>query len=384
MNVVLEYLRKHQDDMLADLRELVERESPTTDKPLVDDMAVLVAAYAERMSGGRATILPQAEWGNHVRVEIDGAAGEAGPTHPNLLLVGHFDTVWPAGTLAQMPFRVDGGRAYGPGAFDMKAGLVQGFWALRALREVGAGFPPVVFLLNSEEEMGSPTSRSLIEEEARRAAVCMVLEPSSGGAVKTARKGVGIFHVHVTGKAAHAGSDPFEGVSAIEELCRLTLDLHEQTSRESGTTVNVGVVRGGTRSNVIAASAEAEVDLRVATTAEAVRMERLILDLGPHNLRAKVAVEGGMNRPPMERTARVVRLYEHTRALAAELGFPLREASVGGGSDGNFCAAVNPSVIDGLGAVGAGGHALHEHVLIGHLAPRAALLARLLQTVLTI
>jgi glutamate carboxypeptidase len=296
-------------------------------------------------------------------------------------MVGHFDTVWPAGTLAHMPFQVEDGQARGPGVFDMKAGLVQAFWALRALRETGSRHPPVVFLLNSDEEIGSPGSRPLIEEEARKAALSMVLEPSFHGALKTARKGVGMFTVHVTGRASHAGSEPSEGVSAIEEACRITLELHAETNAETGTTVNVGVFRGGTRGNVVAAEAVLEVDLRVATESEAQRMTRAILGLRPHHPDARVQVSGGMNRPPMERTPDVVRLFEHARALARELGIELQEASVGGGSDGNFCALVNPAVLDGLGAVGDGAHALSEHVLIEHMVPRATLVARLLETV---
>jgi glutamate carboxypeptidase len=340
----------------------------------MDAFADFLAGYASRMTGGTAEVIERERWGNHVRLRV--GDGHEKP----VLMVGHFDTVWPAGTLAQMPFEVENGTARGPGVFDMKAGLVQGFWALRALRETGFALPPVVFLLNSDEEVGSPSSRPLIEEEARKAALSMVLEPSFHGALKTARKGVGMFTVHVTGRASHAGSEPFEGVSAIEEACRITLDLHGQTSRQSGTTVNVGVFRGGTRGNVVAAEAELEVDLRVATGAEAERMTMAILGLRPRHPGTIVRVSGGMNRPPMERTPEVVTLFERARGLARELGIELQEASVGGGSDGNFCALVNPAVLDGLGAVGDGAHALSEHVLIEHMVPRATLVARLLET----
>jgi glutamate carboxypeptidase len=381
MSAILDYLEQHRADMLADLREFVEQESPTTDKPRADAFAEFVAAYAERMTGGRSTLVANTGWGNHVlvRAGVPESTAEGSPSPPHVLLVGHFDTVWPAGTLEELPFRVEDGRARGPGVFDMKAGLVQGFWAIRALRQTEGGVPPLVFVLNSDEEVGSPSSQALIEEEARRAALCMVLEPSFDGALKTARKGVGIFKVRVEGRASHAGSEPFEGVSAIEEICRLTLDLHACTDRDTGTTVNVGVIAGGTRTNVVAAHAEADVDLRVASREEADRMERLILGLKPHHPEARVVVEGGMNRPPMERTPRIAQLYEQARALATELGFDLPEASVGGGSDGNFCAAVNPSVVDGLGAVGGGGHARSEHVVVEEMPRRAALVAALLR-----
>jgi glutamate carboxypeptidase len=370
---VRDWLEGRRDEMVDDLREFVERETPTTDKKRMDAFADYLAGYASRMTGGSAEVIEQEQWGNHVRLRV--GDGNQRP----VLMVGHFDTVWPAGTLGQMPFGPEDGKARGPGVYDMKAGLVQGFWALRALREAGSRHPPVVFLLNSDEEVGSPGSRPLIEEEARSAALSMVLEPSFHGALKTARKGVGMFTVHVTGRASHAGSEPFDGVSAIEEACRITLDLHRQTSRESGTTVNVGVFRGGTRGNVVAAEAELEVDLRVATASEAERMTAAILSLRPRHPGASVRVSGGMNRPPMERTSEVVALVERARALARELGIVLQEASVGGGSDGNFCALVNPAVLDGLGAVGDGAHALSEHVLIEHMVPRAALVARLLE-----
>lgn len=374
MTELLEYLLRHQEDMLADLRRFVERESPTTDKEAADGFAGFLAGEAERLTGGRAARVEQETWGDHLLLHVGGESG------PPLLLVGHYDTVWPSGTLGTMPFRVDGGRARGPGVFDMKGGLVQGLWAIRALRELGLSHPPLTFLLNSDEEVGSPSSRQLIEREAERSAACLILEPSFHGALKTARKGVGIFGLHVTGRPSHAGSEPFAGVSAIDEICRQVLQLHSFTSRQTGTTVNVGVISGGTRSNVVAAEASAQIDLRVATHGEAERVSNAILGLRPHHQQATVRIEGGMNRPPMERTARIAGLFDHARGLGAGLGIDLEEASVGGGSDGNFCATVNPSVIDGLGAVGDGAHAFDEHLVIEEMAPRAALLGRLLET----
>jgi glutamate carboxypeptidase len=376
MSAINNFLVARRTQILADLEDFVTRESPSDDKPRLDAFAEFLRGYAERMSSGVATVLPQERQGNHVRLQVGGTNGTA-----PIFMVGHFDTVWPVGTLQQMPFRVEDGLVRGPGVFDMKAGLVQALWAMRAVRETGERLPPIIFLFNSDEEIGSPTSRPLIEEEARRAHVSLVLEPAFHGALKTARKGVGIFTVEVTGRAAHAGSEPWEGVSAIDEAARLTLQLHAASGGKDDPTVNVGVVQGGTRGNVVAASARMEVDLRVTTNADAERMCALVQGLKPHHPDAVVRVTGGMNRPPMERTERVVQLFRHARSLAAELGFQLEEAEVGGGSDGNFCAGVNAAVLDGLGAVGDGGHALTEHVQVEHIVPRAALVARLLQTI---
>ncbi|HKF18813.1 MAG TPA: M20 family metallopeptidase [Candidatus Dormibacteraeota bacterium] len=373
MNHLLEFLCGHRDDMVVELRSFVEHETPSTDKARLDAFASLIAHRAEQLTGGRARVIEQEAAGGHVHVQV-------GDGDRPVVLLGHYDTVWPLGTLERMPFRVKDGVARGPGAFDMKAGLVQALWALHALREAGGRLPPVALLVNSDEELGSPTSRALIETEARRAAAVLVLEPSQAGAVKTARKGVGLFNIEVTGRAAHAGADPLAGISAIDELARLVLAIRAQTNGGNGTTMNVGVIRGGTRANVVAAHASAEVDLRVVTSAEAERVSAAILELRPHHPGAVVRITGGLNRPPMERTAQIAELFEHARGLAAEIGFPLDEAMTGGGSDGNFAAAVGAPVLDGLGAVGGGAHALTEHVLVEHMPPRAALLARLIET----
>src|ERR687890_484769 len=257
LNHTLEYLEEHRNDMLQDLQRFVEMETPSTNKRLLDDFAQFLTGYAGSAVGGRAEVLPTEGSGNNVRVRWGGEYGE-----PLLLLLGHFDTVWAQGTLEKMPFGVVDGVATGPGVFDMKCGLVQGFWAVRALREVEGIERPVVFLCNSDEEVGSPNSRALIEEEARRARAVLVLEPSLDGALKTARKGVGRFRIRVAGRPSHAGLDPEGGISAVEEMARLILELHGHTNFETGTTVNVGVVSGGTRYNVIAAEASAEVDVR--------------------------------------------------------------------------------------------------------------------------
>jgi glutamate carboxypeptidase len=376
-NRFLGFLQEHHDEMLEDLKRFVERETPSTDKRLCDDFAEFLADYATSVTGGRPEILPVSGSGNHVRI----IWGEGNGDLP-IFLLGHYDTVWPAGTLKTMPFEVKDGVAKGPGVFDMKCGLVQGFWAVRALREVAGIERPVVFLCNSDEELGSPTSRALIEDEARRAATVLVLEPSLDGALKTARKGAGRFYITVRGRSAHAGVDPTGGISAIEELARLTLQLHSHSDPQgTGTTVNVGVVAGGTRYNVIAAEASAEVDVRVATQAEAERMTGLMSGLEPHNPDTSVQVEGGMMWPPMERSEKIAELFDRARVLAGEIGFELEEGMTGGASDGCYCAALGVPVLDGLGAVGGGAHAVDEHVKVADMVPRATLVARLLETV---
>ncbi len=372
MSELLAFLSSHQADMLEDLRRFVEQESPSDDKGRLDGFARFLARHAESMTGGRAALIANPSGGDHVRIEL-GSRGTP------ILLVGHFDTVWPVGTLERLPFAVHDGMATGPGSFDMKAGLVQGFWALRALREVAGFSGHVVFFCNSDEELGSPTSRDRIEAEASAASTALILEPSQEGSLKTARKGVGIFHLEVNGRAAHAGLDPFAGVSAIDELARLILDLHAITSEESGVTVNVGAIRGGTRSNVTAADASAEIDLRVVDGEQAGEVTARILGLRPHNPEAAVRVTGGMNRPPMERTERTVELFQSARGIARELGFDLGEVMVGGGSDGNFTAAFC-STLDGLGAVGGGAHADDERVSVTDMPRRAALVAHLIQS----
>ena len=234
-------------------------------------------------------------------------------------------------------------------------------------------------MCNSDEEIGSPTSRGLIEADAQRAAAVLVLEPSGDGALRTARKGVGIFQIRVTGRAAHAGADPLSGLSAIDELCRLVLELHAESDHDLGTTFNVGVIQGGTRYNVVAAEAVADFDMRVSTEAEAKRMTAFIESLKPKDPDTRVAVTGGLRWPVMERTTTTVALFGRARAIARELGFDLEESQSGGASDGNFCADVGASVLDGLGAVGGGAHADHEHVVVSRLPERAALVARLLE-----
>ena len=375
LNRTLEYLEEHRNDMLEDLQRFVEMETPSTNKRLLDDFAEFLTSYAGSAAGGRVEVLPTEGSGNNVRVRWGREDGE-----PAILLLGHYDTVWSEGTVEEMPFGVADGVATGPGVFDMKCGLVQGFWAVRALREVAGVNRPVAFLCNSDEEIGSPNSRALIEEAACRAHTVLVLEPSLNGALKTARKGVGRFRIRVAGRPSHAGLDPEGGISAVEEMARLILELHGHTNLETGTTVNVGVVKGGTRYNVVAAQASAEVDVRAVTLTEAERMNEVISALKPHHPEARVSVEGGQIWPPMERTEKTEELFERARQLAEELGFNLQEGLAGGASDGCLCAAVGAPTLDGLGAVGGGAHAADERVDVESIPLRAALVARLIET----
>jgi glutamate carboxypeptidase len=299
---------------------------------------------------------------------------------PPALLLCHMDTVWPAGTLAARPFRVEEGRAYGPGSYDMKAGIVIAEFALRAVRDLGLRLPrPVLLLLTADEEVGSKVSRPLIEEMAHRSQYVLVLEPSLGtGALKTARKGVGRFTVEIVGRAAHAGVEPEKGLSAVLELAHQIVYLQGLADAGQGTTINVGVVRGGTRSNVVPAYAEAEVDVRVWTMAEAGRVTEGIKNVQPHIPGIQLRVQGGLGRPPMERTTASAVLFRRAQEIGRQLGLDLGETSTGGGSDANFTAALGIPTLDGLGAIGDGGHADHEHVLIDSLPERAALLTALL------
>ena len=296
------------------------------------------------------------------------------------MLLGHFDTVWNVGQLERMPLRRDGDRLYGPGVFDMKAGIALGMLATRALLECA---PPqgtrIVMLWTTDEETGSATSRALLETEAAQSEAVLVLEPAlPGGALKTRRKGCGEYDLVVHGVAAHAGVDPGKGVSAIGELARQILAIETLQDLERGVSVNVGVVSGGTRTNVVAEQARARIDARAPTGADADRIDAAMRGLTPHLKGTRLEVTGGFGRPPMERTPGVARLFELASGAGRDLDLEITEGSTGGGSDGNFCAALGIPTLDGLGAVGDGAHALHEHVIIPELVPRAALLATLL------
>jgi glutamate carboxypeptidase len=346
------------------LRELVEIESPSY-SPGVADVAARVGVELERF-GGEVTPFE----GGHLRAELP---GEGTP----LLLSAHCDTVWPDETLQQMPFRVEGATAYGPGAYDMKAGLVV---MLEAIRLAGAGRRALRVFLTGDEEMGSRTGRPLIEQAADGVAAAFVVEPpGKTGNLKTSRKGLGRFTVTITGRASHAGTSRAEGVSAIEEIAHQILALHALTDDGAGTSVNVGVVSGGTSENVVAAQAEARIDVRVATIADRDRLEGILAGLSPVNPEAKLELGGGWTRPPLERSEGAAALFERARDYGRELGLELEEESSAGGSDGNLIGALGVPVLDGLGAQGAGAHSTDEHVELDSIPVRAELLGRLLQ-----
>jgi glutamate carboxypeptidase len=374
---VLRWLTERQGEMIASVREMVLRESPTQNKHACDALCSHLAEEFECL-GGDARIHRQRSAGNHLQVNFAGGKGRK-----PVLLLCHFDTVYDVGTLRTMPWREENGRLYGPGVFDMKSGIAQMMFALWASREVRGGLPrPVTVLLVSDEEGGSASSRALTEKLARQSAAVLVCEPAGpGGALKTARKGVGSFLVKVTGHAAHSGLDFEKGHSAILELAHQIHAISRLTDLKRGVTLNVGVIRGGTRTNVIAAEAEAEVDLRIARKADGAVMERRIRRLRPVNPKCRIEIEGGINRPPMERTKHVVALFDLAREIARELGFPLAEIAVGGGSDGNFTGGIGIPTLDGLGAVGEGAHATHESVVAAELPRRAALLAGLIEAI---
>lgn len=367
------------------LGRFVRIESPTDDPEAtarMGDAAVaaltgdartfLAEALASRVPGTNAGP-PR---GPHVLVRIPGARATETP----LLLLGHLDTVWAHGTLEEIPFRIEDGVARGPGVYDMKAGLVQTVWALRVLdREGLRPRRPLTILWNSDEEAGSAASRDCIEAEASRAAACLVMEPSlPGGGAKTSRRGVGILGVTVRGRAAHAGLEPERGINAIVELARIVDTAHALSAPERGVTVNVGLIRGGSRTNVVPAEATAAVDIRMDTPEAGERLIAALRELGASHPEAEVEWTGGVNRPALVRNAGVAALYERARRLAAELDWDLGEGSAGGGSDGNIVAGVGVPVLDGLGPAGDGAHARHEQVVTADLPRRAALLAALL------
>lgn len=374
-SALLDFMDEHQSAMLDLLRRMVEIESPSDDKDAVDKLGKFLGEEFFRL-GGKVVFDPQTESGHHLRAEFSGKAGKP------ILLLGHFDTVWPMGTLKSMPFRVEGGRAFGPGIYDMKAGITMMIFALRALRSSGAVHRPVTILLDTDEEVGSPTGRPLVEAVAKECEAVLVLEPSQGpqGHLKTARKGVGDYTLRVRGRAAHAGVDFEKGHSAIVELSRQIVEVTKFTDLSRGITVNPGVIHGGTRTNVVAAEACAEVDIRIARAADAAELEQKFAALRPFDPNCSLEVSGGLNRPPMERTEGTVSLFRLAQQHAAALGIPLDEASTGGGSDGNFTSALGLPTLDGLGAVGEGAHAVNESIVLSELPRRTALLACLLQS----
>jgi glutamate carboxypeptidase len=382
----LAYFGQRRDDMVSTIQELVELESPSDDKAAVDRVAEVVAAKFSQL-GGAVRVHEAKNFGNHLQVDFPGmsGSGKSSPAQSDskpVLLLGHYDTVYPLGTLATMPCRVQDDRLTGPGVLDMKSGIALMLHAIQGLQYWHGELPrSVTVLLVSDEEVGSDSSRAITEALAKKSAAVLVLEPSYGlrGAVKTGRKGVGEYSVKVTGKASHAGLDFKKGVNAIVELARQIERVSSFTDLNKGLTVNVGIVSGGSRTNVVPAEAAAHIDVRIARLKDAEGIDKKIRGLRAFNRKCKIEISGGINRPPMERTAGVASLYARAEDIARELGWKLEEAVVGGGSDGNFTAALGIPTLDGLGGVGDGAHAIHEHILISELPRRAALLAGLIE-----
>ncbi len=368
---------------LERLGALVSIDSPTSDKDGVDRVGALLAGEL-RAAGAAVTTIPQRAAGDLVRAAF-GPPGGPGGVRPALVL-GHLDTVWPRGEAARRPFRVDGAWAKGPGVFDMKVGLVLCLLLARACwKGVLRPRRPVVCLFSGDEETGSPAARPHIETEARAAFYVLGLEPCNpDGGAKTERKGVGRLVVEVTGVPAHAGIEPDKGVNAIEELAAQVLAVKLLEDRATGTTLQTGLIGGGVAKNVVAPKARAEFDVRVPTPHEWTRVETSVLALRPRNPRARLGVEALLTHPPMVRTSAIVSLLEQARRVAGQVGFALGEGATGGGSDGSYCAALGVPVLDGLGVEGEGAHAESERVRLDRIAPRAALLAGLLEQVVTI
>ena len=372
-NVTLETAR---EAMVADLTAYIEQETPSDDLELLRRGFDWVQDFLEsRLGAPEMSERHEDDVHGPVGVNVYGARNGA---TGHVAVLCHYDTVWPAGTLSNWPVTIEGDRLTGPGCFDMKAGLVQFVWGLKTAYESGLPVPRVSLVLNGDEEIGSPASRPIIEQVAREADAVLVFEASADAAVKTARKGVGMFRVEVAGVESHAGLDPERGVSAIDEVSRVVRSLHDAADLNAGTSVNVGLISGGSRSNVTAGHAEGQVDVRVSTQAEADRIDALLEGLEPHNPAASIHVTGEWNRPVMPRTEGNARLYTLAREEAGALGFDLAEISVGGASDGNFASALGLPVLDGLGAVGEGAHARHEWVSVDGMVQRAALAARML------
>jgi glutamate carboxypeptidase len=373
---LLRWLESCREEMIAAIRELVEVESPSNNKEAVDRLGRVLAQKFDAL-GGKTQFHRATNFGDHLQVEF---AGRGKP----VMLLGHFDTVYDLGTLKSMPFRVADGRIWGPGTYDMKTGIVMMMFAIRAVREISGGLPrSTQVLLNTDEEVGSESSRELIEKLAKKSAAVFVLEPSQGpaGALKTARKGVGDYTIRVIGRASHAGVDFEKGHSAILELARQVERIAGFTELKRRLTVNIGVIRGGTRTNVVAAEAIAEVDIRIAQMKDEQRIAKKFQSLKPFDKHCKLEITGGLNRPPMERSQKIASLFKAAKAIAAELGWELQEAATGGGSDGNFTAALGLATLDGMGAVGEGAHSANESVVVGELPRRTALLAAIIAQV---
>lgn len=371
MTPILQYLTERQAAILQDIETLVSAESPSYDKEAVDACGIVLASLFREHLRVLPEVLEETERGNHLRFAI-------GQGNQQILILAHFDTVWDKGRLS---YRVEGNKAYGPGIFDMKGGIVQSLWAIKACQELGLPLnKKIVFLCTSDEEIGSGSSRKYIEEEAKKSEVVLVVEPpvARSGALKTSRKGVSSYTLSFTGKSAHAGNHHRDGVSAIEEMARQIVYLHSLTDYERETTLNVGIAQGGTRSNVVAEAAEIEVDVRTKNLEETARIHSLITGIQPQLPGVTLNITYGESRPPMERTEHTERLFQLAQACGKACGLELTEDFAGGGSDGNFTAALGIPTLDGLGVMGDGPHAEYEHILIDQLPARAAFFGTLL------
>ncbi len=367
-----QYFIDKKNDILRDVIGLVKAESPTLTKKLVDECGDILTSLIKERLDVQVTVHEQAERGNHLSFSI-------GKGKKRILILGHFDTVWEKGKL---PIEVKENKLYGPGVLDMKSGVIQSVWAVKALKDENLlQDKEIVFLLTSDEEVGSQTSRELIEAEAKLSDIVLVMEPpvAKTGALKTGRKGVGIYQLRVKGKSTHAGNHHEDGRSAIKELAQQVLKLEGLTDYDKGTTINVGTINGGTRTNVVPDFAEATIDIRVRTMDEAKRIVKVVENLQPINPGVQVEIEGELNRPPLERTEAVVQLFEKVKDSAKELGIDVTEAQVGGASDGNFTGGLGIPTLDGLGCPGEGPHAENEHIIIDELPVRTALVAQLIR-----
>jgi glutamate carboxypeptidase len=375
----LQYFKQRQNELVQSIQELAEIESPSDDKPSVDRIALFLKSKFESI-GGRAQLHKSSDCGDSLQIDFASPASNRNP----VLLLGHYDTVYPLGTLSKMPCKIEGGRLHGPGVLDMKSGIALMLHAIEALQSWHDVLPrPVTVFLVSDEEVGSRSSRAITEALAKKSAGVLVLEPAAGlrGAVKTARKGVGEYMLRVQGVAAHAGLDPGKGHSAILELARQLAVIAKLNDLRSGISVNPGIISGGTRSNVVAAEAQAILDVRIKSAKQARGLDRKLHSLKPFDKHCKLEITGGINRLPMERTPGVAKLYKGARAVAKEVKWELQEAAVGGGSDGNFTAGIGIPTLDGMGGVGDGAHATHEHIIISELPRRALLLAGMIESV---
>ena len=379
----LRYFEQRQSKMVETIRQLVEIESPSDNKAAVDRIAAFLAAKFEAL-GGSAKLHRSEDFGNSLQIDFAGIKKSGSENRRPVLLLGHYDTVYPLGTLAAMPCKIEHERLLGPGVLDMKSGIALIFHAVEALKEWHGGLPrSVIIFLVSDEEVGSRSSRKITEALAKESAGVLVLEPAAGlrGAVKTARKGVGEYTLRVKGVAAHAGLDPGKGHSAIVELARQITIISKLNDLRQGVSLNIGIITGGTRTNVIAAEASARIDVRIKEVKQAAVIDRKLRSLKPFDKHCKLEMTGGINRLPMERTPGVAALYEKAGAIAESIGWKLEEAAVGGGSDGNFTAGMGIPTLDGLGGVGEGAHADHEFIVISELPRRALLLAEMIESV---